>query len=213
MSNGAFLTVEGSDGAGKTTQLDFIESWLSARQIDVVRTREPGGTEVGELLRNILLHETGLSISDETELLMIFAARQQHLQELILPSLELGKWVLCDRFTDATYAYQGAGRGIEEERIAILENWVQKDVQPDLTLVLDVDVTTGQRRSESRGSKPDRFEKEASDFKLAVRSCYLDRSEKNAKRIRVVDASGSIESVQQSIVRELKDFIRRRGPD
>ncbi|MGI9317363.1 MAG: dTMP kinase [bacterium] len=213
MSSGAFLTVEGSDGAGKTTQLEYIESWLLSRKIEVVRTREPGGTELGEKLRNILLNQVDLSISNETELLMIFAARQQHLQELILPALAQGKWVLCDRFTDATYAYQGAGRGIDENKISILEQWVQQGVEPDLTLILDVDVAIGRQRSESRGDSPDRFERQAAEFKQAVRACYLDRSEKHAQRVRVVDAAGSIEAVQQAITRELKDFIRRRGPD
>jgi dTMP kinase len=213
MNRGAFLTVEGSDGAGKTTQLEFIHSWLSSKDVEVVRTREPGGTAVGEKLRNLLLNQTDLSISNETELLLIFAARQQHLQELILPALQQGKWVLCDRFTDATYAYQGAGRGVDEARISILEQWVQRGMQPDLTLILDVDVSIGQERSASRGNKPDRFERESSDFKQAVRSCYLDRSEKDTKRVRVVNAAGSIESVQQAITRELKDFIRRRGQD
>jgi dTMP kinase len=211
MSRGAFLTVEGSDGAGKTTQLEFIHSWLGSKGVDVVRTREPGGTAVGEKLRDLLLNQSDLTISDETELLLIFAARQQHLQELILPALEQGKWVLCDRFTDATYAYQGAGRGLDEARISILEQWVQGSMQPDLTLILDVDVSIGQERSASRGNIPDRFERESSDFKQAVRSCYLDRSEKDTKRVRVVNAAGSIESVQQAITRELKDFIRRRG--
>ncbi len=213
MNRGAFLTVEGSDGAGKTTQLEFIHSWLTSKKIEVVRTREPGGTQVGEKLRNLLLDQTDLAISNETELLMIFAARQQHLQELILPALEGGKWVLCDRFTDATYAYQGAGRGVDETRIAILEQWVQKGMQPDLTLILDVDVSVGQERSANRGNRPDRFERESREFKQAVRSCYLDRSERETKRIRVVNASGSIESVQQAIVRELKAFIRQRNQD
>ena len=213
MSRGAFVTVEGSDGAGKTTQLEFIQSWLSSKDIDVVRTREPGGTALGEQLRDILLNQTDVEISNETELLLIFAARQQHLQELILPALEEGKWVLCDRFTDATYAYQGAGRGIDSERISALENWVQQGVSPDLTLILDVDVSIGQTRSNTRGENPDRFERQAREFKQAVRACYLDRGEKEAERVRVVDASGSVDAVQNAILRELNEFLRRRGED
>ena len=213
MTRGAFVTVEGSDGAGKTTQLEFIHSWLTSKNIDVIRTREPGGTALGEQLRHILLNQTDLTISDETELLLIFAARQQHLQELILPALAEGKWVLCDRFTDATYAYQGAGRGIEKERIAVLEQWVQHGLHPDLTLILDVDVTVGQARSKTRGEDPDRFEKQAVEFKQAVRACYLDRSEKEANRVRVIDAAGSVDTVQKAILQELNDFLRRRGID
>ena len=213
MTRGAFVTVEGSDGAGKTTQLEFIHSWLVSKNIDVIRTREPGGTALGEQLRHILLDQEDLEISDETELLLIFAARQQHLQELILPALADGKWVLCDRFTDATYAYQGAGRGIEKQRISVLESWVQKGLHPDLTLILDVDVAIGQARSDRRGKDPDRFEGQAREFKQSVRACYLERSESYADRVRVIDAAGSVDTVQKAILRELNDFLRRRGTD
>lgn len=209
--HGAFITVEGSDGAGKTTQMDFIEGWLSEHGIEVVRTREPGGTALGERLRELLLHETDIPISADTELLMVFAARRQHLEELILPALESGRWVLSDRFTDATYAYQGAGRGVSEARIAELEQWVQQGLSPDLTLVLDVDPQVAVARSEGRSDSDDRFEREAMAFKQAVRHCYLDRAGREPVRIRRVDAGESLPRVQRQIVRELESFMDRRG--
>ena len=207
---GAFITVEGADGAGKTTQLDFIEQWRVGRGIEVIRTREPGGTEVGEHLRGILLHRDDMPLSADTELLLVFAARQQHLDQLIRPALGEGKWVISDRFTDATYAYQGAGRGIDPGRIASLETWVQLGFEPDLTIVLDVDVAVGIRRSDNRGEAADRFEREDGAFKEAVRSCYLDRAVENSERIRVVDASGDKESVQRMLSELLDDFVRNQ---
>ena len=206
MNKGGFITIEGADGAGKTTQLSFVEEWISQRGIELVRTREPGGTALGERLRQILLAANDLSISDEAELLMIFAARQQHLDQLIIPALEAGKWVLSDRFTDATYAYQGAGRGIAFERIEVLENWVQKGLQPDLTMVLDVNVETGMARSAGRGLEADRFERQAITFKEAVRLNYLQRAAQMPERIHVIDASGSVQSVQHSLVAVLEGF-------
>jgi len=206
VNKGGFITIEGADGAGKTTQLNFVEEWISQRGIELVRTREPGGTALGERLRQILLAANDLSISDEAELLMIFAARQQHLDQLIIPALEAGKWVLSDRFTDATYAYQGAGRGIAFERIEVLENWVQKGLQPDLTRVLDVNVETGMARSAGRGLEADRFERQAITFKEAVRLNYLQRAAQMPERIHVIDASGSVQSVQHSLVAVLEGF-------
>jgi len=206
VNKGGFITIEGADGAGKTTQLSFVEEWISQRGIELVRTREPGGTALGERLRQILLAANDLSISDEAELLMIFAARQQHLDQLIIPALEAGKWVLSDRFTDATYAYQGAGRGIAFERIEVLENWVQKGLQPDLTMVLDVNVETGMARSAGRGLEADRFERQAITFKEAVRLNYLQRAAQMPERIHVIDASGSVQSVQHSLVAVLEGF-------
>jgi len=206
VNKGGFITIEGADGAGKTTQLNFVEEWISQRGIELVRTREPGGTALGERLRQILLAANDLSISDEAELLMIFAARQQHLDQLIIPALEAGKWVLSDRFTDATYAYQGAGRGIAFERIEVLENWVQKGLQPDLTMVLDVNVETGMARSAGRGLEADRFERQAITFKEAVRLNYLQRAAQMPERIHVIDASGSVQSVQHSLVAVLEGF-------
>lgn len=210
--SGTLITVEGSDGAGKTTQLDLIEAYLHQRCIDLVRTREPGGTPVGEKLRGILLEGRHLNISNETELLLIFAARQQHIDEVIRPALRAGRWVLCDRFTDASYAYQGAGRGIAMERIAVLEEWVQGGLCPDLTLVLDVDVEEGMRRSVSRnpGTEPDRFEQQDLEFKQAVRRCYLDRAEADPDRIRVINAAAAIADVDRQVKQILKSFLTRR---
>ncbi len=208
---GAFITVEGGDGAGKTTQMDFIEGWLRDHDITVMRTREPGGTAVGERLREILLHGTDLPLSADTELLLVFAARRQHLDERILPSLAAGTWVLCDRFTDATYAYQGAGRGIPAERIARLEEWVQEGFDPDLTVLLDVGVEEAIRRSDDRGESSDRYEREGLSFKEAVRQCYLERARRDPDRFRVVDAGGSLESVQDSLDEILTTFSKQWG--
>jgi len=211
--SGTLITVEGSDGAGKTTQLDLIEAYLHERGIDLVRTREPGGTAVGEKLRGILLKGRHLDISNDTELLLIFAARQQHIDEVIRPALHAGRWVLCDRFTDATYAYQGAGRGISMDRIAVLEQWVQRGLRPDLTLVLDVDVEEGMRRSVSRnpGTAPDRFEQQDLQFKQAVRRCYLDRAEADPDRIQVIDAAAAIADVDRQVQQVLRSFLTRQA--
>ncbi len=208
---GAFITLEGADGAGKTTQLSFVQQWLEQRQIDLAVTREPGGTPFGEALRSLLLDRENLEISDEAELLTVFAARQQHINACILPSLDSGKWVLSDRFTDASYAYQGGGRGIPFERIAVLEDWVQGALQPDLTILLDIDVALGAKRSEDRGSQADRFERESEEFKAAVRQAYLTRVASSDGRIQLVDASGSIEQVQAKISAVLMTFTQSFG--
>ena len=159
MKEGLFITLEGVEGAGKTTLVDFIENLLVKTGHDVVKTREPGGTKIGEQIREILLKNENNELSDDTELLLIFAARAQHIKEVIIPSLSSGKTVLCDRFTDASYAYQGGGRGIDESRINLLEKWVQSDLRPDLTILFDLDVTLGLERTKKR-SKSDRFEEE-----------------------------------------------------
>jgi len=205
---GAFITLEGADGAGKTTQLSFVQHWLEQHQINLQITREPGGTPFGEALRSLLLDKENLEIGDEAELLTVFAARQQHINAYILPSLEAGKWVLSDRFTDASYAYQGGGRGIPFERIAVLEEWVQGSLQPDLTILLDIDVALGAKRSEDRGSQADRFERESTAFKEAVRQAYLTRAASSEGRIQVVDARGSVAQVQEKITVVLKAFIK-----
>lgn len=211
----AFITVEGPDGAGKTTQIAFIARWLKEQDIPVQLTREPGGTALGEQLRDLLLNRNSLSIADETELLLMFAARQQHINEIILPHLNRGNWVLCDRFTDASYAYQGAGRGIPAERIRALENWVQGDLQPDLTLVLDIDVALGIRRSGDRNgdrnNESDRFEQQGLGFKQAVRDGYLQRARAEPGRMKVIDAGLDLEPVQRQIVVALGDFVTRFG--
>lgn len=205
---GLFITVEGQDGAGKTSNLAYIEELLTAAGKDVVRTREPGGTELGEALRNLILHSTG-KLDPHAELLMIFAARAQHLSQIIEPALAVGKWVLCDRFTDATYAYQGAGSGIDEGVIATLENLVQGTRRPDLTLLLDVDPLVAGRRSTQR-SEPDRFESEGQSFKQRVRAAYMNMASRDADRFRVIDASRSLAEVQQQIRQDIERFLASR---
>ncbi len=203
---GRFITVEGSEGVGKSSNLDFIESLLREAGKDVVRTREPGGTELGETLRGILLDARQEAICDDAELLLMFAARAQHLAEVIRPALAAGKWVLCDRFTDATYAYQGGGRGIPFERIAVLEQWVQGDLRPDLTLLLDMPVAAGLARAGER-SEPDRFEQEQIAFFERVRRAYLERARQAPERFRIIDASPPLPEVQAQIRKALEPFL------
>ena len=203
---GKFITVEGQDGAGKTTNLDFMESCLSDRGLSVVRTREPGGTELGEAIRKLLLDTNNVSLCSMAELLLIFAARAQHLDEVIRPTLEIGKWVLCDRFTDATFAYQGGGRRLSGKDISLLETLVQGSLRPDLTVLLDLDVGTGSQRTRSRG-EPDRFEIEEDQFKMRVRESYRKIALNAPERVKIVDASCSLADVQGSLDEILTDFI------
>lgn len=203
---GRFITLEGSEGSGKSTNLAFIHQYLQQAGIDVALTREPGGTPLGEAIRELLLDHRNNEMASDTELLLMFAARAQHLQELILPSLKAGKWVLCDRFTDATYAYQGAGRGIAQERIAQLESWVQGELRPDLTLFLDLPVAQGLARAGER-STPDRFEREQLDFFERVRQGYLAQAASAPQRYRVVDASQSLDAVQSQIQSVLDEYL------
>lgn len=205
MQSGRFITVEGGEGVGKTTNLDFIEASLRAQGRDVVRTREPGGTPLAESVRELLLAPRDEQVSDLTELLLVFAARAQHLEQVIKPALAAGKWVLCDRFTDATYAYQGAGRGMDMTAIATLEQLVQQTLRPDLTLLLDVPVEIGMARASAR-SAPDRFESEQLQFFEAVRKLYLQRAEAEPDRFAVIDASPELPVVQQQIQNVLQRF-------
>ena len=206
ITTGKFITVEGTEGVGKSTNMAFIEAWLKKAGKELVVTREPGGTELGEKLRAVLLDAKEQSMCDDTELLLMFAARAQHLQEVIQPALAAGKWVLCDRFTDATYAYQGGGRGIKMSRIAQLEQWVQGDLRPDMTLILDLAVAAGLERAGKR-SEPDRFELEKHDFFNKVRDTYLARAAALPERYQVIDAAPSITEVQQSIQRVLEKMV------
>lgn len=206
ITTGKFITVEGTEGVGKSTNMAFIEAWLKQAGKELVVTREPGGTELGEKLRAVLLDAKEQSMCDDTELLLMFAARAQHLQEVIQPALAAGKWVLCDRFTDATYAYQGGGRGIKMSRIAQLEQWVQGDLRPDMTLILDLPVAAGLERAGKR-SEPDRFELEKHDFFNKVRDTYLARAAALPERYQVIDAAPSITEVQQSIQRVLEKMV------
>ena len=202
-----FITVEGGEGGGKSTNIPFIRDCLLRAGKDVVMTREPGGTSLGEAIRGILLDRQYQGMSEESELLLVFAARAQHLAHVIRPALARGQWVLCDRFTDATYAYQGAGRGISNERIAELEAFVQRGLKPDLTVLLDLPVELGMARAGQRGSK-DRFEQEHLVFFERIRQGYLARARNEPNRYRVIDASVPLLRVQQSIENALADVLR-----
>jgi dTMP kinase len=195
---GLFITVEGGEGAGKTTQMQRIANWLSQRGRGVIQTREPGGTRLAETLRGILLDRDNDGLSGLAELLLMFASRAQHLEELIRPALARGDTVLCDRFTDATWAYQGGGRGLPGEQIAALETLVHGDLQPDLTLLLDLPVEEGLRRAAERGES-DRFESESLLFFERVRSSYLERAASQPERFAVIDATPDVDTVWAEI--------------
>jgi dTMP kinase len=203
---GRFITIEGVEGAGKSTNLVFVEQYLETAGKGVVTTREPGGTPVGESIRGLLLGRQHQGMTHDTELLLMFAARAEHLTRVIRPALETGQWILCDRFTDATYAYQGGGRGVSAERIACLEKWVQGPLRPDLTLLLDVPVALGLKRARRRGA-PDRFEREEVEFFERVRNRYLDLARSNPGRYRVIDAQRPLEEVQVQLARVLDEFV------
>ncbi len=203
---GKFITLEGGEGAGKTTCLKHIEKRIKEAGIDLCVTREPGGTRTGEKIREILLDRGNFDILDETELLLMFAARSQHLNELIKPALAADTWVLCDRFTDATYAYQGGGREIDVQRIAELEQWVQQGLKPDLTLLLDLPVEVGLERAGQR-STPDRFESENIAFMQRMRSSYLEIARREPDRVKVIDSSQPLESVLSQIDRILTEML------
>ena len=195
---GKFITLEGIEGVGKTTNRDYIRKLLERAGKTCVETREPGGTPLGEALRELLLQHKHEGMSADAELLMMFAARAEHLHKVILPALRAGKVVLCDRFTEATYAYQGGGRGLNHKKISDLENWVQGDLRPDLTIILDAPVAIGRQRAGQR-STPDRIEKEQNDFFERVRHTYLELARHYPERIAVIDASVAIDKVQDQI--------------
>jgi len=206
--NGRFITVEGTEGAGKTSNIAFLQARLEAAGKAVVLTREPGGTPLGEAIRDLLLTRRGDGMAVDTELLLMFAARAEHIAQLIRPALARGEWVLCDRFTDATYAYQGGGRGIDIDRIAALEHWVQGNLRPDLTIVLDVPVEVGLARA-GRRSAPDRFEREQLAFHEAVRAAYRTIAAREPGRVQVVDAEQPLPRVQADLGRVLDAFLAR----
>ena len=193
-----FITLEGIEGVGKTSNLRFIKELLESSGRDCVVTREPGGTNLGEALRGLLLSHSEENMSADAELLMMFAARAEHLSKIILPALENNKTVLCDRFTEATYAYQGGGRLLDVDKISELEDWVQGELRPDLTIILDAPVEIGRARAGSR-SEPDRIEKEQDDFFQRVRNAYIELANHYPHRICLVDASVGIDEVQQQI--------------
>jgi len=204
----AFITLEGIEGAGKSTCLAHVRDRLRARGLSVETTREPGGTPLGEALRHLLLAPDGPSPTDDAELLLMFAARAQHLAEKIRPALDQGRWVLCDRFTDASYAYQGGGRGMDPARIQVLEEWVQGDLVPHLTLLLDLPPAEGLARA-GRRSAPDRFEEEDLAFFERVRQTYLALARAHPQRIKVIDASRPLSDVQAQLDRCLEAFLER----
>jgi dTMP kinase len=208
VTTGRFITLEGSEGAGKSTAMAAVRDWLDKQQLKAVITREPGGTPLAEKIRELLLDKNHGAMADDTELLLMFAARAQHLNELIKPALSDGKWVICDRFTDATYAYQGGGRNISMQRIAQLEQWVQGELRPDLTLLLDLPVEQGLARANQRGDL-DRFEQEQKDFFERVRNVYLDRARQFPRQFHIVDASRNIDEVRQQIHRQLDEFLQQ----
>ena len=196
--SGLFITLEGPEGAGKSTNRDYLAARLAERGIEVLLTREPGGTPLAERVRELLLAPSDEPMAADTELLLVFAARAQHLERVIRPALARGCVVLCDRFTDATYAYQGGGRGVPEARIAQLESFVQGGLRPDLTLVFDLPVEVGLARAAARG-RLDRFEQEGRGFFEAVRQAYLRRAAAEPQRYRVLDAAQPLDRVQQAL--------------
>jgi dTMP kinase len=195
---GRFITLEGIEGVGKSTNIGFLAALIRASGRTVQVTREPGGTVLAERIRELVVDPAAEPMPDLAELLLMFAGRAIHLVNLVRPALERGEWVICDRFTDATYAYQGGGRGQDARRIGRLERWVQGDLRPDLTLLLDADPAVGLARAGRRGG-PDRFEAERLEFFARVRACYLERARAEPDRIRVVDAAASLAEVQTDI--------------
>ncbi len=208
MPKGKFITLEGGEGSGKSTSLPFIKDLLENQGLEVVMTHEPGGTLLAEQIRQLLLFPVNQEkIVEDTELLLMFASRAQHIAQVIRPAVNAGKWVVCSRFTDSTYAYQGGGRGVELARINQLESWVHKDFQPDLTLLFDLPVELGISRAKQR-AKLDRIEQENIEFFSRVRAAYLQRAKQDC-RYQVINAAQSISSVQEQLRQEIKTLVRR----
>lgn len=193
---GKFITFEGIDGAGKSSHVEWLAEWLRSRGLVVQVTREPGGTALGEKLREMLLND---SMHLETETLLMFAARREHLAQLIEPALARGEWVVCDRFSDATYAYQGGGRGLDRAKFQILEHWVHEHVQPDLTLLFDLPLDVARERIALASRVLDRFEQERADFHDRVRRAYLERAHAHPSRIQVIDANNSLDNIRKRL--------------
>lgn len=207
-ARGRFITLEGLEGVGKSTHMEFVSSWLQARGLEVQVTREPGGTPEADEIRSTLLKVRGAAFDPMAELLLMFAARALHVENVIRPALMAGAWVVCDRFTDASYAYQGGGRGIPSGRIAALERMVLKGLKPDLTLLLDASVDVGMARVRGRGGL-DRFEQEQDAFFTRVRRVYLARARREPQRIKTVDAGGALADVQAEIGEVLARSLKR----
>lgn len=208
---GRFITIEGIEGVGKSTNVAFVRDWLQARGITVACTREPGGTPLAEQVRELVVAPRTEPVAGATELLLMFAARAQHVHALIRPALARGDWVLCDRFTDATYAYQGGGRGVPQADIAWLEQHVQGDLRPDLVLLLDIEVEAGLARARRRSGEGDRFERERADFFRRVREVYLARAAAEPQRYRVIDAGAPLAAVQAQLAAVLGEVLAGWG--
>ena len=208
--SGRFIVVDGGEGAAKTTQLAFMHAFLERAGKRVISTREPGGTALGEAIRALLLDHRHGDMALTAETLLVFAARAEHLERVIRPALVAGYWVLCDRFTDATYAYQGGGRGLPSADIAVLETWVQGDLKPDLTLLFDLPVAVGLKRAGRRGA-PDRFEREQAAFFERVRAVYSERARQQPERYRIVDADRPLDAVRVEVETVLADWLERCG--
>ncbi len=202
---GKFITLEGIDGAGKSTHHQWLVKRLREHGEQVVATREPGGTPLGERLRELLLTQP---MHLETEALLMFAARREHLDKLIVPALQRGDWVVSDRYTDASFAYQGGGRGLDRGKLEILETWVQSGLQPDLTLLFDVPVEMARARLATAGNAPDRFEREQQAFFERVRQAYLDRAQREPRRIVRIDATGSLDEIRKSLEKVISSICK-----
>lgn len=207
---GRFITIEGLEGAGKSSCLAFVQARLTAAGYPPVMTREPGGTPLAEAIRGLLLDHRYAGMDVHTEVLLVFAARAEHLSKVIRPALAEGQWVVCDRFTDATYAYQGGGRELGAEPVSVLEDWSQGSLRPDLTILLDVPVGVGRDRAAQRG-EPDRFEVERDAFFERARAAYLERAAADPDRVRVVDAERPVTEVERSLKEILDEFVGRHG--
>ncbi len=207
MIRGKFITLEGGEGVGKTTNLHFIKDYIEEHSIPVVVTREPGGTPLAEKIRQLLLDNDSEAVSETAELLLIFAARAQHIKHVIEPALAQGTWVICDRFTDATYAYQGGGRNMRISTIEALENWVQGSLRPDLTILLDAPVEIGLERARQR-SDFDRFESEKTNFFEQVRRAYLLQLELNPQRIKLIKANQPLIDVQKALLDLIQSLLK-----
>jgi len=204
---GKFITIEGIEGAGKSTAVNFIRDWFESKKINYILTREPGGTEIAEEIREILLCHHKEKLTAEAEVLLFFAGRSQNIHQMILPALQKEQWVLCDRFVDASFAYQGGGRQLPLEFLNCLEKYVLDDLYPDLTLLMDVPIEIGLSRIKNRGEE-DRIESERIEFFERVRTMYLKRAKQYPDRYRIVDASGTIETVKHAIEEKLNEFFR-----
>ena len=207
-TKGRFITVEGTEGVGKSTNMAYVKQWLEHKGHEVIHTREPGGTPFAEEIRELLLSKREEKVNSQTELLLMFAARCQHVYQKIQPALEQGVWVLCDRFTDASFAYQGAGRDLGFDKLRQLEEWSLQGFKPDLTLMLDLPIEVGLERARQRGPA-DRFEEEKIEFFNKVRQGYLDIATAEPERMKVINAEGTVEEVQQQIEQTLEAFYQQ----